>query len=58
MGTGADVSQTQLLATFLPAAAKVRGERTAEEQATVTEWHQKVTWFLALRHVGLTPSFT
>ena len=53
----ADVPQTQLLATFLPEAAKPRVERTVAEQATVTSWHQKVAWFLALHHVGRQPSF-
>ena len=53
----ADVPQTQLLATFLPEAAKPRVERTVTEQATVTSWHQKVAWFLALHHVGRQPSF-
>ena len=53
----ADITQTHLLMTFLPEAAKPRAERTAAEQATVTSWHQKVAWFLALRHVGRQPSF-
>ena len=55
--TGADVTQTQLLAAFIPEAAKSSAERTAAEQATVIKWHQKLAWFLALRHAGLPPSF-
>ena len=53
----ADITQTHLLMTFLPEAAKPRAERTAAEQATVTSWHQKAAWFLALRRVGRQPSF-
>ena len=50
--TEADVNQTALLKTFLPEAAKPANERTAMEKATLTAWHVKVVWFVALRRVG------
>ena len=55
--SAANVTQTQLLATFLPEAAKPPCDRTLLEKATLSAWHVKASWFLALRHAHLTPSF-
>ena len=47
------VEQTALLKAFLLEARKPPGERTAVEKATVSMWHIKVAWFVALRRAGL-----
>ena len=51
------VNQTELLKAFLPVVAKPAADRTAQETATISVWHAKVMWFLALRRVGLAPTF-
>ena len=51
------VAQTDLLKAFLPEAEKPYAERTEVEKEKLAAWYPKCTWFMAMRRVGLTPSF-
>eukprot|EP00966_Prymnesium_polylepis_P242914 5617868-Prymnesium_polylepis.1 len=51
------VNQTELLKTFLPQAEKEFAERTEADKAVLYGWFSKVGWYMALRRVGLQPSF-
>lgn len=53
----AQVNQTTLLKTFLPEAEKEFNDRSEADKAKLQEWYPRVTWFVALRRVGLQPSF-
>lgn len=53
----ASVSSYGLLATFLPEAAKDHQERTPQDRAVVSTWLGHLTWYIALRRIGLEPEF-
>ena len=52
----AAAKMTDLLADFVPAAAKAAEDKTPEDKALLATWYDKVKWFFALRRVGYDPT--